>query len=66
MCVCKWTCLKPALALDYCLVLQRISGRGEHSERIGYPSRLPLLRRETFDKGRLLEGLTLIMTLLMQ
>jgi hypothetical protein len=63
---CKWTCLEPALALDYCLVLQRISGRGKHSERIGCPSRLPLLRQETFDKGRLLEGLTMIMTLLMQ
>jgi hypothetical protein len=40
---CNLTCLEPALALDYCLALQCISRRGEHSEPIGYPSRLPLL-----------------------
>jgi hypothetical protein len=38
---CKWTCLEAALVLDYCLVLQRISGRGKHSEGIGYPMAPP-------------------------
>jgi hypothetical protein len=42
------------------------TSREEHSEPIGFDSRLPLFHPGTFDQGCLLKGLTVIMTLQMQ